>query len=346
MPSPVMHKELLVSSPSPSSSAQQSNAKSVLIVILNWNSPQETLAAVESVLQMDYPNYHLAIIDNGSTDNSVELLSKIEDARVELIRSPENLGFTGGCNLGFKKALQTGADYVWLLNSDAVTEPGTLSSLIRVAEEDNRIGLVSPLIASLQRPSTFIYASGYFNAQVPSCMTTRDREIASRWAVEHSDKILLLGTALLVRVDLIRKIGMLDADIFAYWEDSDFSMRSNQAGFRNVVDFTSTVYHSEKFPTDKLEEIKPHFWYYIARNEIRFWKKHASLFPRIKPLWWAYRLQLDHLNAVNGLEPARQAILSGMWDGWLNRNGPFRTNGRMPRWIARIVEMHSRRERS
>ena len=335
-----------MSSSSPSPSAQQSGRKRVLIVILNWNSPQETLAAVESVLQMDYPNYHLAIIDNGSTDNSLELLSKIEDCRVELISASENLGFTGGCNLGFEKALQMGADYVWLLNSDAVTQVGTLSSLVRVAERDTRIGLVSPLIASLQRPSTFIYANGYFNANIPSCETTRDLEVASRWATEHSDKILLLGTALLVKVELIRRIGMLDADMFAYWEDSDFSMRSNKAGFRNVVDFASTVYHSEKFPTEKLEDIKPHFWYYIARNEIRFWKKHTSLFSRIRPLWWAYRLQLAHLHAVEGIEPSRQAILSGMWDGWLNKTGPYNAHGRMPRWVASIVEMHGRRQQS
>jgi GT2 family glycosyltransferase len=321
----------------------QSNAKSVLIVILNWNSPEETLSAVASVLEMDYPNYRVVIIDNGSTDDSVEVLQKIEDSRVELICAPENLGFTGGCNLGFERALKYGSDYVWLLNSDAVTEVRTLSSLVKVAEGDSRIGLVSPLIASLQRPSIFIYASGFFHAEIPSFETTRDKQVAMRWATEHSDQILLLGTALLVRVDLIRRIGMLNADLFAYWEDNDFSVRSNQAGFRNVVDFTSTVYHSEKFPTDNPEEIKPHFWYYNARNEIRFWKMHAGLIPRMRPLWWAYQLQLEHMKLVNGSEAAREAILCGMWDGWMNRTGPYRADRRMPRLIARVVEMHSRR---
>jgi GT2 family glycosyltransferase len=325
---------------------RQSGVKSVVVVILNWNSADDTLAAVESVLRMDYPNYRLVIVDNGSTDDSVGKLATIEDGRVKLIRSPENLGFTGGCNLGFDWALAHGTDYVWLLNSDAVTEIGTLSSLVAVAEADTAIGLVSPVIASLQQPSRMVYAGGFYDAQLPGCNMTRDVEIGSKWVKEHSGKVLLLGTALLVRVELIRRIGKLDDGFFAYWEDIDFSMRSNNAGFRNAVDFTSTVSHTEKFPTDRPQDIKPHFWYYVARNEIRFWKKHAGFRTRLRPLWWAYQLQLGHMNLVNGADASQQAILSGMWDGWLNRTGPYRVSGRMPRLIARVIEMHGRKARN
>jgi GT2 family glycosyltransferase len=295
---------------------------------------------------MDYPNFRVLVIDNGSTDDSVEVLTRIGDRRVDFIALQDNLGYTGGCNIGFEKALDIAADYVWLLNSDSVTEVGTLSSLVRTAEEDPRIGLVSPLIASLQRPSVFIYAGGCYDPQVPCFETTRDSSIAAKWAKEQPDNILLLGTALLVKVDMIRKVGMLDANMFAYWEDTDFSVRSIEAGFRNVIDFAATIYHSEKFPTDKIENIRPHFWYYTARNEVRFWKKHAGFVSRLRPLLWAYRLQLKHLNLVNGAAASRQAILSGIWDGWTNRTGPYRTDGRMPGLVARFVELHSRRYRS
>jgi hypothetical protein len=292
---------------------------------------------------MDYPNYRLVVIDNGSTDDSAEVLGNINDPRVELIRSPDNLGFSGGTSIGIEKAIEEGADYVWLLNNDLVTEAGTLSSLVRAAEKDERIGLVSPLIASLQRPSIYIYAGGWFNPQLPAVEATRELEVAQRWAVESPDKIILLGTALLVRVGLARKIGMMDASLFAYWEDTDYSMRSNLAGFRNVVDFESTIYHSEKFPTNTPGEIKPHFWYYNARNEIRFWKKYAGIFSRIKPLNWTYRLQLGHLKTLNNLETSRQAVLAGIWDGFLNRSGQFDASRRMPGAVARVVEWHSRR---
>jgi GT2 family glycosyltransferase len=316
--------------------------KRVLIVILNWNSPDRTLAAVESVLKMEYTNYRVVVIDNGSVDDSIEVLSKIEDGRVKLIASPENLGYTGGCNYGFAVALENDADYVWLLNNDAVTEVNTLSSLVRVAEGEPQIGLVSPMIASLQRPSIFIYAGGFFNAQIPAIETTRDKEKATKWAAEHRDNIILLGTALLVKIDLIRKIGMLDPNLFAYWEDHDFSMRSNEAGFRNVVDLTAKVFHNEKFPTDRPQDIDPHFWYYLARNEIRFWKKHTGPISRMRPLWWAYHHQLNNLRLLDGGEPSKRAVLSGMWDGWLNRNGPYKADRQMPDSLARVIQMHSR----
>ena len=324
--------------------ASQTTAKRVLVVILNWNSPQETLAAVESVLRMDYPNYSLMVVDNGSTDDSAEVLAKIDDPRVEFIKLPDNLGFSGGTGIGFDKAIQDGADYIWLLNNDLVTEPGTLSSLVRAAEEDPRIGLVSPLIASLQRPSIYIYAGGYFNPRTLAFGTTRDLQVAAQWAKDSPDTIMLLGTALLVRVELVRKIGKMDAGLFAYWEDTDFSARSNAAGFRNVIDFASTIYHSEKFPTDTPEDIKPHFWYYNARNEIRFWRRYAGLIPCLRQIIWSYRLQLGHLNSLKNAEISRQAILSGMWDGWLNKGGAYRGDRRMPRLIARAVQWHSRRQ--
>jgi GT2 family glycosyltransferase len=324
--------------------AASQNAKSVLVVILNWNSPQETLAAVESVLRMDYPNYRLLVIDNGSTDNSADVLAQIDDPRVELVRSPENLGFTGGCNIGFETAIKNRADYVWLLNNDLVTEAGTLASLVRAAEQDPLIGLVSPLIASLQRPSSYIFAGGYFNPRTLAFATTRDRQLAEQWAREWPEQIMLLGTALLVSVDLVRKIGMMDASMFAYWEDTDFSARSNAAGFRNVIDFASAVYHSEKFPTDTPEEIKPHFWYYNARNGTRFWRKYAGPLSFLRQIIWSYRLQLSHLNMLKNAEVSRQAILSGMWDGWWNKGGPYRADRRMPWLVARIVEWHSRRQ--
>src|SRR5437868_3229339 len=113
--------------PSP---ADRDSAPLVLIVLINWNSFEETQAAVESVLRMDYPNFRVLIIDNGSKDHSVSQLREITGDRVNLLESRENTGYTGGCNLGIEQALSIGAQYVWLLNNDAVVERDVLSSLV------------------------------------------------------------------------------------------------------------------------------------------------------------------------------------------------------------------------
>src|SRR5207245_368416 len=105
--------------------------------------------AVESVLKMDYPHFNVLIVENGSTNNSAAELRRITSDRVELLDSTVNNGYTGGCNLGFARAMEIGADYVWLLNNDAVVAPETLSSLVTLAQSDPKIGLATPVIASL-----------------------------------------------------------------------------------------------------------------------------------------------------------------------------------------------------
>jgi GT2 family glycosyltransferase len=313
---------------------------SVLITILNWNSQDETLSALKSISEMDYPNFRTVIIDNGSGDQAIEELVNIASDRVELIALPENIGFSGGCNVGLDIALQNGDDYVWLLNNDAVTEAHTLSSLVQVAERDKTIGLVSPMIASLEEPSKLLNVGGRYEPEMPYYRSNKDIRRARDWAVTCPDRIMLVGTALLVRVDMIRQIGSLDPKMFAYWEDTDLSLRSITAGFHNVVDFGSIVYHKEKTIDGKHHELKPHYWYYMARNEIRFWKKHAGFKSRLKPLWWGYEGQLRYLKSLHG--KSRQALLAGLWHGWLNRTGPYRDDIRAPRVLGSMIELHSR----
>ena len=320
---------------------------SVLIVILNWNAPAETADAVASVLNMDYDNFSIAIIENGSTDDSVAALTPILSDRVRMLQSPVNLGYTGGCNLGFDLALKENFDYVWLLNSDAITPPHTLTSLVATAESSPTIGMVSPLIASITAlvpdQSRYVHVAGLFNPAIPSCESTRDPEVARQWMQSSPERVMLLGTALLVKVALVRAIGKLDSDLFAYWEDCDFSVRTFKAGFRNVVDFNSVVHHTEKSAKDAVHEIKPHYWYYMARNESRFWKKHLSGTARLKPLWWAYNTQVKFLTMLGDNQVSRDAILAGLWHGWTGRTGPYKPGMSIPAPVASLILAHTRK---
>jgi GT2 family glycosyltransferase len=338
-----LHKEFSeVPFPAPQpSTSDPHKSPLVLIVILNWNSPSETKAAVASVFDMDYQNFKVAIIENGSTDDSIEVLQEIVSDRVEVVVSSENLGYTGGCNLGFDLALRCGADYVWLLNSDALSEPGTLSSLIRVVEADPAIGLVSPVMAALDDRSRLLHVAAKFDPRIPSFESTKNLDTARQWIASSPDQIMLMGTALLVKVDLIRKIGGFDAALFAYWEDSDLSLRATQAGFRNVVDFNSVIYHTDKSIKNVPHEIKPHFWYYMARNETRFWRKHVRLSARAKPYWWSYTKQLNFLKVLKGNDRSRGAILAGLWHGWIGKTGAYHPKMRMPYPLAMAVKIHS-----
>ena len=320
-----------------------SASPSVLVVILNWNAPGETADTVASVLKMDYDNCNIAIIENGSTDDSVAVLTPILSDRVRLLQSPINLGYTGGCNLGFDLALKERFDYIWLLNSDAITPPRTLTSLVATAESSPTIGMVSPLIASIDNEARYVHVAGLFKPSIPACESTRDPEVARQWMQSSPERVMLLGTALLVKVALVRAIGKLDSDLFAYWEDCDYSVRTFKAGFRNVVDFNSVVHHTEKSAKDAVHEIKPHYWYYMARNESRFWKKHITGTARLKPLWWAYNTQVKFLAMLGDNKVSRDAILAGLWHGWTGKTGPYKPGLRAPALITSLILAHTRK---
>ena len=108
----------------------------IYIIILNWNGLQDTLECLGSILKMDYPNFRVVVVDNNSTDNSVDIIRKAHP-QVSLIENKENLGYTGGNNTAMRYAMQHSADYVWLLNNDTTVEADTLSKLVFAAEESS-----------------------------------------------------------------------------------------------------------------------------------------------------------------------------------------------------------------
>lgn len=327
---------------STSSPVDRQSAPFVLIVLINWNSFEETQTAVDSVLRMDYPNFRVLIIDNGSSDHSASRLRKITGDRVDLLESPENTGYTGGCNFGFERALSLGAEYIWLLNNDAIVERDVLSSLVATAERSERIGLVTPRIATLNG-ERITFAGGVISIKEAFYNETNDPGVAAEWAAKYPEAGLVIGTAMLVRAELVRRIGMLDPSFFAYFEDIDYSARSAAAGFRNVVDSNSVVRHAEKNRNTKPLEIKPHYWYYMARNESRFWRKHLGLSKSLKLTWHSCNGFLRHFNRLGSRPESKAAILAGLWDGWRGRSGQYNPNKHMPSIPSALARFYSKR---
>lgn len=314
----------------------------VLVVLLNWKNVEETATAIASVQEMEYPNFRILIVDNASADGSVDRLRALTGDGVELLESAINTGYTGGCNLGMKRALEIDAKYVWLLNNDAMVERQTLSSIVAMAESDSSIGLVTPRIAALDE-DRLTFAGGILSVKEGIYNETHDPAVAAEWNVRYPHSGLVIGTAMLVRTDLIRRIGMLDTNFFAYFEDIDYSARSSEAGFRNVVDPNSVVRHLEKNRNTKPLEIKPHYWYYMARNESRFWRKHLGLAGSLRLTWYSFNGFVRHRNRLTNKRESADAILAGLWDGWLDRGGPYHPGVQMPSFPAALVNAYSRR---
>ena len=306
----------------------------VWIVVLNWRDAEATAACLASIGASDYRNFRIVVIDNASTDGSVERF--VAMVGIDVIRNSTNLGFTGGVNLGIRQAIAGNADYVWLLNSDATLEPETLSRLVAAAEADPSIGLVSPIFCSPSAPGTVEFCLGRFDPASRTTEQTADIGVARQWLRDSPKQIVVLGTALLIRRALIEAIGGLDDQYFAYVEDVDYSLRSLTAGFRNVVEPGSIVYHQFKTPTENPSDCPPHLHYYMSRNYPLLWRKHFGSFVFRRSTIWFLHQRLLQVRRLGRDEVGVAALLAGLWDGFIGRGGPFNAERQMP-WPIRMV---------
>ncbi len=318
--------------------AESRPAPKVAIIILNWNDGPATLACIDALRTTDYPNRVTIVVDNGSTDGSVQSIR--DTALTDLVLNPANLGFTGGVNVGIGRAMADGADYVWLLNSDATTGPDVLSRLVATAEADERIGLVSPVLHDPDDPTKAEFCLGRFDPVARFATQTADPAIALAWQRDHPAEVVLLGTALLIRRRLIETIGLLDAGFFAYVEDVDYCLRAHAAGFRAVAVPDAVVLHKFKQPVENPGSVPAYLHYFITRNYLLLWRKLPSpVFARKAMLWFLHQ-RLTQIARMRHLPAAVDAILAGLWDGMRGVGGPYHPDRQAPWLLRNLVGRH------
>lgn len=308
----------------------------VAVVVLNWNDAEATLRCLRSLAGTSYPRWRVIVVDNASIDGSAQRVAAAAPDAL-LIRNPVNLGFTGGVNAGISRALQDGADYVWLLNSDAVVPPDALARLVAAAEADQRIGLVSPVFHAADRPDVPEHCLAIFDPQARFASQTADPAQAAVWQRTCPHRVLLLGTALLVRRDLLRAIGPLDPQFFAYVEDVDFSLRCHAAGFKAVALPDVVVLHTFKQPVEAPATVAPYVHYFMSRNYPLLWRKLPG------PVWWRksslwfLRQRLAQIVRMRDQPRAVEAVIAGLWDGVRGRGGAYDPDRRPPALLRLLL---------
>jgi GT2 family glycosyltransferase len=247
----------------------------VVILLLNWNSWKDTLECVESCRELSYPDLRILIVDNGSTDGSEQILrERLPD--VELIQSGANLGFAGGNNVGIRRALEQGAEYLWLLNNDTVVEPSALSSLVKVLELDASAGIVGSKIRYFDRMDTIWYAGAELDPHAPYRSCHRGLNEIDRGQYDVPGETgYVTGCSLLVRSQVVQEIGSLDDALFLYYEDADWCARARRAGWKLCYAPKSVVLHKASASLGGMES--PRMSYYLARNLLYFVRRN---YPR------------------------------------------------------------------
>jgi GT2 family glycosyltransferase len=260
----------------------------VYILLLNYKAVGHTLACLASLTRLNYPAYQVVVIDNASEDGSVEAL-KASQYDFHLIQSGRNLGYSGGNNLGVRYALEQGADYVWLLNNDTTVDPEALTALVAQAQKTG--GLVGSLLlypdGRYQQVGTVIRWGTGSTKGIP------EGRISDGMAVP-----CLTGASLLIPRAVLERIGLLDESYFLYFEDGEYTLRANRAGFSATVALGSRVFHEEGASTGRKS---PRTQYYYHRNRLKLLYRYAAA---------GHKMTIGLYTAVRFLRSIIKAVLS------------------------------------
>lgn len=292
------------------------SAPLVSIILINWNQPALTAACLSSLERCTYPALEVIVVDNGSADDSVaQLRASFPD--VQIIEAGENLGFTGGNNLGMRAAR---GEYVMLLNNDTEVDPGFVEPLVAAGESDPTIGAMGSKIRFFDRPKTLQYAGG-----LPLDMR-RGRGGWRGWGEtddgqydEQQETHAAHGAAFCIRRSALEAVGLLDDDLFIFYEELDWSLRIRDAGFRVEYVPGSLVFHKESMTTGK---VSPFRTYYMTRNRLLFLRRHAQRRELAAFLAWTAAASVP-VNVArytrSGRSDLLRAYVRGLRDGLSHR---------------------------
>ncbi len=247
----------------------------VAVIVLNYNGNADTLECLRSLARITRPSAAVYVVDNGSRP---PLRPELEAAGlpVRLIESPVNLGFTGGNNLGTRRALEEGAEAVLLLNNDTVVDPGFLDPLVRALETDPGMGIVTPKIYIYGEDRVF-WAHGArvdrLTGRSPH-LGVLERDSGQYDHVREVERVT--GCAMLARRELLERVGMLDDRFFIYSEEVDWCLRSRRAGWRLAVVKESVIWHKGHRDTGRAGV--PFTLYLQTRNHLLMLRKNSNYF--------------------------------------------------------------------
>lgn len=218
------------------------NTLRVAIIIVNWNGRDDTLACLHSLRSLTYPNTEVILVDNGSSDGSVESVQH-RHPEVTVLAQRENLRFAGGNNEGIRHALGAGAELLLLLNNDTIVGPDFLSFLVQRMSSEPRCGMAAPKILYHDDPQRIWYAGGIVSFWTGTLRHRGIRELDAGQYDAPAPTDYATGCCVLVRRSVVDEIGQLDPSFFMYGEDADWCLRARRAGYTVLYEPRARIWH-------------------------------------------------------------------------------------------------------
>ena len=248
------------------------NFSKVYIVLLNFNSYEDTSDCLSSIRDCSYKNLSVIVIDNASKDDSLHRLREQFDECI-FIESKNNLGFAGGCNLGLKYALENGCDYALLLNNDTVVKPDFVEHLIEIAEQKDNVGLVGGKIYFHGSSDRVWDAGGKAKLWKGQC--TRIVPEKSNISIINEERKVdfVTGCLMLIPRQVLLQVGFLPECYFFGVEEWDYGFSVRKSGYDLWYTPKALIWHKVG---GSHSDINPVFYYNFLRGRMLFMKRNAK----------------------------------------------------------------------
>ena len=242
------------------------NECKISIITINYNGIKDTCELIDSIPFKE--NMEVIVVDNASIQNEASVISE-KYPQVKVIRSPKNLGFAGGNNLGIKEAK---GKYILIINNDTYFKEFNIDALIERLESSDRIGIVCPKLrfAWGSNPIQFAGYTSLTNITVRNQALGFGEEDKGQYDTALPTPYAH-GAAMLIKREAINKVGLMPECFFLYYEEIDWSMMFTRAGYEIWYDPACTVYHKESQTTGQNSPLRT---YYITRNRLLLVKRN------------------------------------------------------------------------
>ena len=284
------------------------------MIVAHYGEPEGTQRLLASVRSATVTPDDVVVVDNQGN---------FSDDASTVVKPGRNLGFAGAAELGGQLALESGAEWLWYLNNDAVVDALCLERLLAVGSE-SRAGFLSPVILHNEGGNVW-YAGGRINAR--SLAVTHEVDLPS----DPRSTEFITGCALFARAAAVRHFGLPDASLFMYLEDVEWSLRAIQDNWQLVVVPSALVWHAVAMRNGR-RVYSPEAIYYLLRNRLVLARRRGSLAWAIGP---AIDVGVRQLVKAVGWSDGRRVglcVVAGVVDGLLGRSGE------LPAWVKRRIQ--------
>ncbi len=273
----------------------------IFVIILNWNRAGDTVECLESIGRLRVKGSHgvassayelnIVVVDNGSTDGSIETFRKLRVRGLRIIENKKNLGFAEGNNIGIRFALKNKADYVLILNNDTLVEKNLLIELLETAKKYNDFGAASPKIyfakgfefhkkrySAGELGKVIWYAGGNMDWGNMYGTHRGVDQVDTGQFNEDLETDFVTGASMFVRKKVFSAVGLFDPKFFLYFEENDFCQRAYKAGWKLMYIPGSIAWHANAQATGIGSSLQD---YYITRNRMLFGLRHAPTYTKL-----------------------------------------------------------------